>query len=109
LKIRKYNYEIGNSILTQDPNLHIAQHPLAKRDLSILRNRQTDAVMFRSAMRIMATLLACIALKDLPLRKTQIETPIDTSIGYEIDCNLVIVPIFRPGVGMSSGAFTPLP
>src|SRR5690625_7158014 len=101
MSIRKYNYDIGNSILTQDPNLHIAQHPLVKRDLSILRNRQTDAVMFRSAMRRMATLLACIALKDLPLRKTPIETPIDTSIGYDIDSKLVIVQMLRSVYDMS--------
>lgn len=65
--------------------------------------------MFRSAMRRMATLLACIALKDLPLRKTQIETPIDTSIGYEIDANLVIVPILRAGLGMSDAFLNLLP
>lgn len=95
--------------MKQYQNILVADHPLLKRDLSILRNRQTDTVSFRSAMRRIATVLACFALKDLPLRETRIETPITKATGHEIDAGLVIVPILRAGLGMSDAFLNLLP
>jgi uracil phosphoribosyltransferase len=80
------------------PNVTILDHPVVARDLSILRDETTDIVEFRSAMSRIATILAYESLKELPLRKTTIHTPIEATSGYHINTEVVVVPILRAGL-----------
>lgn len=73
---------------------------MVDRDLTILRNKSTNTADFRLAMGRIATILAYFALKDLPLRETEIDTPITTAKGFEIDTDIVIVPILRAGLSL---------
>lgn len=95
--------------MEQNLNLHIANHPFIKRDVSILRNKYTNTVAFRSAMARIATALACMALTELPIREIEIETPLTKTTGHEIDTNIVIVPIIRAGLGMSDAIINLIP
>lgn len=79
-------------------NVTILDHPVVARDLSILRNETTDIVGFRSAMSRIATILAYESLKELPLRKTTIHTPIEATSGYHINTEIIVVPILRAGL-----------
>jgi uracil phosphoribosyltransferase len=78
----------------------IIDHPVVARDLSILRKSTTGIAEFRSALSRIATILAYFALKDLPLRKTEINTPITSTEGYEIDTEIIVVPILRAGLSL---------
>lgn len=80
------------------PNVTILDHPVVARDLSILRDETTDIVGFRSAMSRIATILAYESLKELPLRKTTIHTPIEATSGYHINTEIIVVPILRAGL-----------
>jgi len=80
------------------PNVTILDHPVVARDLSILRDETTDIVEFRSAINRIATILAYESLKELPLRKTTIHTPIEATNGYHINTEIVVVPILRAGL-----------
>ena len=95
--------------MKKNPDLHIADHPLVKRDLSILRDRHSDTVAFRSAMARITTVLACLALEDLPIREVDIETPLTKTKGHEIGTSIVIVPILRAGLGMSDAFMNLIP
>ena len=78
----------------------VIQHPIVSRDLTILRDSTTKTADFRIAMARIATILAYYALKDLPLREKEVETPITNTTGFEIDQKIVIVPILRAGLSL---------
>lgn len=75
-------------------------HPLVCRDLSIVRNRHTKTQEFRSALSRIATMLAYEALSDLSLKEIEIETPIQKTRGFELDREVVVVPILRAGLSL---------
>jgi len=81
-------------------NVTLVEHPVVMHDLSILRDKQTDVVGFRAAMERIATVLACFALKDLPLKSRDVLTPLAMYKGYEIGLEIIIVPILRAGLSM---------
>lgn len=81
-------------------NVTVIRHPVIARDLTILRNRKTDTANFRLALGRIATILAYSALKDLPLKEVMIRTPITETTGFEIDTEIVIVPILRAGLSL---------
>lgn len=78
----------------------IVKHPVVARDLTILRNKDTNTADFRLAMGRIATILAYFALKDLPLKETDITTPVTSAKGYQIDTEILIVPILRAGLSL---------
>jgi len=78
----------------------IINHPLVSRDLTILRNEKTNTIDFRAALARIATILAYFSLKELPLREKEISTPVTQTKGFEIDTEIVIVPILRAGLSL---------
>lgn len=78
----------------------VIDHPVVARDLSILRDKHTGIVEFRSAMARIATILAYFSLKDLPLSESRIDTPITETKGHNIDTDIVVVPILRAGLSL---------
>lgn len=89
--------------------LTIVNHPVVARDLTILRNKETRTADFRMAMGRIATILAYFALKDLPLKEVDISTPITTVQGYEIDTEIIIVPILRAGLSLVTALLNFIP
>lgn len=86
--------------MDNQPHPTVIEHPVVSRDLSILRKSETNIAEFRIAMARVATILAYFALKDLPLKKKTIETPVCETTGYEIDAEIVVVPILRAGLSL---------
>jgi len=84
--------------MSKQSNITVLDHPVVSRDLSILRDKTTDIVEFRTAMARVATILAYTSLKELPLQETSIETPITQTRGYRIDTEVIVVPILRAGL-----------
>lgn len=78
----------------------VIDHPLVARDLSIVRDANTQTVEFRAALSRIATILAYYALKELPLRKKTIRTPIKETDGFDIDTDIFVVPILRAGLSL---------
>jgi uracil phosphoribosyltransferase len=89
--------------------LTIIHHPVVARDLTILRNRVTNTADFRLAMGRVAIILAYHALKDLPLKKIEITTPVTTTQGYEINTDIIIVPILRAGLSLVNALLNFIP
>jgi uracil phosphoribosyltransferase len=84
-------------------NLTIVDHPLLKRDLTILRRRDTPHGIFRKTISDAAAILAYEAMRDLPVVERPIETPLETATGYEVAHEVVVVPILRAGLGLVDG------
>jgi uracil phosphoribosyltransferase len=75
-------------------------HSLVKHHLIKLRHKETHPAEFRQQVEILSTLLAVEATRDLRLRPTFVETPIETTDCLELDCRVAAVPILRAGLGM---------
>jgi uracil phosphoribosyltransferase len=84
-------------------NLKIIDHPLVKRDLTLLRDARTPSYVFRAVLRRMATLMAFEVTKDLALRKIKVRTPLETTDGSMLEHSVVLVPILRAGLGLVGG------
>ena len=80
--------------------LTVVSHPLAEHLLSRLRDRDTPPPVFRAIAKQLTLVLVVEAVRDLPSRRTTVETPLEQTEGTEIDPNLVAVPILRAGLGM---------
>nr|BCX01648.1 MAG: uracil phosphoribosyltransferase [Bacteroidota bacterium] len=90
-------------------NLTIIQHALIQRNLTLLRDRRTPHGEFRRLLHQTASLLAYEVLRDLPVRAVEIETPLEPTVGYVLDTEVVVVPILRAGLGMVDGFVQYLP
>ena len=84
-------------------NLTVVDHPLLKRDLTILRRDETPHGQFRKTVSDAAAILAYEAMRDIELEETAIETPLESTTGYEIAEDVMVVPIMRAGLGMVDG------
>lgn len=81
----------------------VVDHPLLKRDLTILRRAETPHGSFRKTISDISTILAYETLRALTLRETEIETPLERTRGYELDEEVIVIPILRAGLGMIDG------
>ncbi|WP_022836781.1 uracil phosphoribosyltransferase [Salisaeta longa] len=84
-------------------SLTVVDHPLLKRDLTILRRRETPHGQFRKTVSDAAAILAYEAMRSIALKETAIETPLETTTGYALAEDVIVVPIMRAGLGMVDG------
>jgi uracil phosphoribosyltransferase len=90
-------------------NLTVIEHPLIKRDLTILRDRRTDNHLFRSTLRRISSIMAFVVTHDLRLRRVPVRTPLERTSGHILAEPLVLVPILRAGLGLVDGFMDFLP
>lgn len=89
--------------------VHVIDHPLVKRNLSVLRDKTTPTSQFRPTVHQLASLMAYEVTKDINLQSYEIETPLEKTQGYFISDQIVIVPILRAGLGILDGFLQYLP
>lgn len=87
----------------------LIEHPVISRDLTILRDKRTRTADFRLALKRIGIILAYQALKELPLKEFDIETPIKETTGYDIDQEIIVVPILRAGLGLTDAIIEFIP
>lgn len=94
-----------------DPDhLHVVSHPLVQHKLSMMRIKDTPTADFRRLLREIAHLLAYEVMRDLPLTKTAIETPLEPMMAPTIEGKkLVLVSILRAGNGLLDGVLDLVP
>lgn len=86
------------------------KHPLVEHKLAILRDKKTGTKEFREIISELATILCYEAMKDAPLYKTEIETPMQKMQTHKINENhYAFVPILRAGTGMLDGIINVIP
>lgn len=90
-------------------HLTIIDHPLTKRDLTILRDKKTTSPIFREVLGRVSMILAYHALEDLPLKQVSITTPIQKTKGVVLDSKIIVVPILRAGLGLVDSIITFIP
>lgn len=81
----------------------VLNHALIKHKLSIMREEKTSNYIFKQNLDEIAMLMAYEVTKDYPLKEKKIKTPICKTTGYELDKDIILVPILRAGVGLVDG------
>ncbi|MBQ4612629.1 MAG: uracil phosphoribosyltransferase [Clostridia bacterium] len=91
-------------------NVTTLDHPLIQHKTTILRQTTTTNKEFRELVEEITMLMCYEALRDLPLKDVEIETPIQkTTKKMLLGKKLAIVPILRAGLGMVSGMLQLVP
>ncbi len=93
----------------QFENFNLIDHPLVKRDITVLRNSSTQPEIFRAAVKRISNILAVEICKDMPVSEFKVDTPLETTTGYKIQHEVVLVPVLRAGLGMVSGFLEIIP
>lgn len=89
--------------------LHVLNHPLITHKLTQMRNKNTGTKDFRQNLDEVAGLMAYEISRDLPLAAVTIETPMGACDTFELEKNIVLIPILRAGLGMVDGILDLIP
>ncbi len=87
----------------------VIDHPLVKKDLTILRDLNTTTELFRSAVQRISNILCVTVASQFQLNQKDIHTPLEKTIGYEFSKQVVLIPILRAGLGMVNGFLELIP
>ena len=90
-------------------NVFASPHPLVAHKLSRLRDKNIEPKKFRELVREIAALVAYEATLDLLTVPRQVETPLATMTGSELQEKIGLVPILRAGLGMVEGIWELMP
>jgi uracil phosphoribosyltransferase len=91
-------------------NVTVLDHPLIQHKISMLRDKNTGTNEFRSLVSEIAMLMGFEALRDLPTKDVEIETPIEKCMTRVIaGKKMAVVPILRAGLGMVDGITSLVP
>ncbi|MDX1419844.1 MAG: uracil phosphoribosyltransferase [Rubricoccaceae bacterium] len=83
--------------------LTVVDHPVLRRDLTVLRDRATPHGRFRQTLGDVAAVLAYEALRTVPTQTVEVETPLETAEGHRLAREIVVVPVLRAGLGLVDG------
>ena len=84
--------------------LHVADHPLIRHKVTVLRNKETPSPTFRLLVDELVTLLSYEATRNVRVEDVAVETPLMPTIGTRLAHPApLIVPILRAGLGMLDG------
>lgn len=101
---------MDNSDIKSMDNVFVLDHPLIQHKISLLRDSATGTNEFRKLIEEIAMLMGYEALRDLPLKDVEVETPIEKCMTPMIaGKKLAIVPILRAGLGMVGGILNLVP
>jgi uracil phosphoribosyltransferase len=78
----------------------ILQGAALSQDLTIVRDSSTPTPQFRSAVRRIGLHLAAECSKHLPTSEVSITTPLEKTIGFTTNGQVVIIPVLRAGIGL---------
>lgn len=85
------------------PRVHISSHPVMAHKMTLLRNKNTSPPQFYQLVKEIGALLAYEATEALALEKSEIETPLQSTIGYRLAGGIGVTPILRAGLGLAEG------
>ncbi|MDY0074258.1 MAG: uracil phosphoribosyltransferase [Acholeplasmataceae bacterium] len=87
----------------------ILNHPLINHKMAKIRDKRTGTKEFRESVSEVGGLITYEITRDLPTRKITVDTPICPTEAYELEKQVVIVPILRAGLGMVEGIHNMIP
>ncbi|MFT5269820.1 MAG: uracil phosphoribosyltransferase [Acidimicrobiales bacterium] len=83
--------------------LVVVDHSLVQHKLTLMRNVDTPAPLFRQLLRETSMLLAYEALANLPTVAVTVETPLGPAGGKQLETDPALISILRAGNGLLDG------
>ena len=87
----------------------VVDNPLVKRDVTILRDKETDPNGFRLALDRVSHSIAIEISKSFDLTEFIVETPLEKTKGYKFSKQVILVPVLRAGLSMVSSFLEMIP
>ncbi len=87
----------------------VLNHPLITHKLTIMRKTDTNTKDFRQNLDEIAGLMAYEITRDLKLDPVTIQTPVVEYDTFQLNKDIVLVPIIRAGLGMVDGILQLIP
>ena len=82
---------------------------MVKRDITILRDKNTNSEMFRAAVTRISNVLAVEISTSFSLKQSKVKTPLELTEGYKLKHEVVLIPVLRAGLGMVEGFLQLIP
>lgn len=89
--------------------LVILKHPLIDHKMAKIRDVQTGTKAFRESVSEVGGLITYEITRDFQTTPKKVQTPICETTVYELDKQVVIIPILRAGLGMVEGIHNLIP
>lgn len=90
--------------------VYVFDHPLIQHKTAMIRDKDTSVKDFRELVKEIALLMGYEATRDLPLKETEIETPMAKMTANVLRGeDIAIVPILRAGLGLVDGMLALVP
>lgn len=87
----------------------IMDHPLIHHKLSIIRDKNTGTKLFRQTVSELAMLMGYEISRSFKTVEKDVETPVAMAKCYQLEKEVVLVPILRAGLGMVDGMLALMP
>lgn len=81
-------------------NVTVISHPLVQHSLTRLRHAGTGAEEFRRCLAEIAALMVYEATRTFRTRKVRVSTPLAVADGFQLEREVILVPVLRAGLGM---------
>lgn len=91
-------------------NITVLDHPLIQHKISLMRDVNTGSKEFRELVSETSMLMCYEALRDLPVKQVDVQTPLGISSTQVLSgVKLALVPMLRGGLGMTDGMAEMIP
>ena len=84
-------------------------HPLVQHNVARLRDARTQPEEFRRCLAEVATLMVYEATRSFPVKKIRVATPLAKADGFQLQREVILVPVLRAGLGMLPGILQLIP
>jgi uracil phosphoribosyltransferase len=78
----------------------VIAHPLVQHTLARLRDKRTQPQEFRRLLGEIAALMLYEATRSFAVKKISVQTPLASARGFQLEREVVLVPVLRAGLGM---------
>jgi uracil phosphoribosyltransferase len=78
----------------------VIAHPLVQHNLTRLRDQRTEPQEFRRLLGEIAALMLYEATRSFAIKKVYVQTPLARTNGFQLEREVVLVPVLRAGLGM---------
>jgi uracil phosphoribosyltransferase len=78
----------------------VIAHPLVQHNLTRLRDHRTQPQEFRRLLGEIASLMLYEATRSFAVKKVYVQTPLARTNGFQLEREVVLVPVLRAGLGM---------
>jgi uracil phosphoribosyltransferase len=83
-----------------DERVTLVTHPLVQHNLTRLRDERTAPPEFRRVLSEVAALMLYEATRSFGVSPVPVQTPLAPAQGFQLDREVVLVPVLRAGLGM---------